>query len=157
MNKILELLTCELNQLWWWLSNDSNHRNGGGGSACGMTGNVKLVNWWQMNIMELRLASCSLWTEFPSWSLLREWSELVILSTNSYTKWSYPHRNQARYIAMPPGRYSSLFSWDHSHCCVLDDAVIVHILSPKCGNATISQEYAESVFIPSTLKWLQRN
>ena len=49
------MITCELNQLWWWLSNASNHRNGGGGSACGMTGNVKLV-------LDDRLA----WHEFLS-------------------------------------------------------------------------------------------
>ena len=31
---------------------------------------------------------------------------------------------------------------------VLDDAVIVQMLSPICGNATTFPYYAESVFIP---------
>ena len=40
---------------------------------------------------------------------------------------------------------------------VVDDAVILQMLSPKCGNDTTSQDYAESVFIPYTFKWLQQN
>ena len=40
---------------------------------------------------------------------------------------------------------------------VLDGAVIVQMLSPKCGNVATFQDYAESVFIPYILQWLQRN
>ena len=41
-----------------------------------------------------------------------------------------------------------LHTFPETTATVLDDAVIVQLLSPKCGNATTFPDYAESVFIP---------